>query len=215
MLSSNLFISFLPFLSSFVSSSAIPSLQTLSPRVCGTIVPPSNYYQIYEETAFENQTSGLGPLAPDGGFNFAVSQKSSNVNERDLIASFKNIPCGHGPYNIEFSFVPDSQYRVSGSNTRVDVYAIYGNLPTLTSPDGSVSEVPTWTNQKSNIGPLIGTFSFPTGEEVKEAMVFFINSVDCRSTINLRLSVTNDNAGAGDITYFHGTDVGLRVRYGC
>lgn len=187
----------------------------LTPRVCGTIVPPSNYYQIYEETTFENQTSGLGPFAPAGGFNFAVSQQSSNVNERDLIASFKNIPCGRGPYNIEFSFVPDSRYRVSGSNTRVDVFAIYGDLPALTASDGSVSEFPTWRNQKGNIGPLIGTFSFPTGAAVRQARVFFINSVACRNTINLRLSITNDNAGAGDITYFHGTDAGLRVRYGC
>ncbi|KAL8693628.1 MAG: hypothetical protein Q9218_001586 [Villophora microphyllina] len=68
----------------------VTSAPTNSPQYCGTVVPPSNFYQIYEDPQFINQTSGLGPFYPSNEFSFATSQEANNVNERDLIASFKN-----------------------------------------------------------------------------------------------------------------------------
>ncbi|CAO1605259.1 hypothetical protein XANCAGTX0491_008781 [Xanthoria calcicola] len=142
---------------------------TPSNQVCGTIQPPSNFYQIYEEEQFTNQTSGLGPFFPSGEFSFATQQDANNVNERDLIASFKNIPCpptGRGPYNIEFNFVPDSRYTASG-NTRIDVFAINGDLPSITFPDGEVLETPTWGTTNQQTGSLVGTFTLPTGTDTR------------------------------------------------
>ncbi|KAL8921167.1 MAG: hypothetical protein Q9172_004163 [Xanthocarpia lactea] len=190
---------------------------TPSNQFCGTIQPPSNFYQIYEEEQFINQTSGLGPFFPSGEFSFATEQQANNVNERDLIASFKNIACppvGRGPYNIEFNFVPDSRYTASG-NTRIDVFAINGDLPSIRFEDGEVSEYPQWGSTNRQTGSLIGTFTLPTGADARKPRVFFINSVVCRPTINLRFSVTNDSPAAGSVNYFSGPQAGLRIRFGC
>lgn len=195
----------------------IPALPTLPPQFCGTNVPPSNFYQIYEDPQFINQTSGLGPFFPSGEFSFATSQEANNVNERDLIASFKNVPCppvGRGPYQIEFLYVPDSRYSASG-NTRIDIFAINADLPAITFPDGSVSEIPTWVTTGRQTGSLIGTFTLPTGAEAGVQRLITINSVVCRPTINLRFSITNDSPKAGNVNYFSSTAAGLRIRFGC
>ncbi|KAL8704781.1 MAG: hypothetical protein Q9201_002091 [Fulgogasparrea decipioides] len=198
-------------------SPIVASAPSLSPRVCGTVLSPSNFYQIYEEPQFINQTSGLGPFYPSGEFSFATLQEANNVNERDLIASFKNVPCppqGRGPYELEFNFIPDSRYRASG-NTRIDVFAINGDLPRFTYPDGSVSEIPTWATTNEQTGSLIGTFTLPTGAAAQSPAVIPINSFVCKPTINLRFSITNDSPAAGSVNYFSGPTAGLRIRYGC
>ncbi|KAL8746256.1 MAG: hypothetical protein Q9190_001712 [Brigantiaea leucoxantha] len=209
---------FLISLSSLALAVPQPRSLALSPRTCGTVLSPSNYYQIYEEPDFVNQTSGLGPFSPNGGYSFAVSQQANNVNERDLIASFKNVPCpptGRGPYTIEFVILPGARYTVTGTNTRVDMFAINGDLPSIVFPDGSVSETPTWVTTNRQTGALIGTFTLPATPPLNRAQTFIINSVTCKSTINLRFSLTNDVPAAGNVNYFHGTEAGLRIRYGC
>ncbi|KAL9592905.1 MAG: hypothetical protein Q9219_007713 [cf. Caloplaca sp. 3 TL-2023] len=187
------------------------------PKTCGTIIPPSNFYQIYEDPEFINQTSGLGPFYPSGEFSFATSQEANNVNERDLIASFKNVPCppgGKDPYRLEFNFVPDGRYTASGL-TRIDVFPINGDLPSIVFPDGSSSEIPTWTTTNQQTGSIIGTFVLPTGTAAQKASLISIKTLGCKPTINLRFSITNGRTSAGSVNYFSKPPVGLRIRYGC
>lgn len=209
--------SLLPFLHLTLASPQ-PFTQDLTSRACEAILAPSNYYQIYEDPEFINQTSGLGPFSPNGGFSFAVSQLANNVNERDLVVSFKNVPCppaGSGPYKLEFLFLPDPRYTVSGTNTRVDVFTINGDLPAIVFSDGSISEYPQWDSTNRQTGPRIGSFTFPTGKAANKAKTLLSLKVECMSTINLRFSITNDSPQAGNINYFHDTSAGLRIRYRC
>ena len=197
-------------------------IQALTSRACeAKYLTPSDYYQIYEESTFTNQTSGLGPFYPDGSFSFAVSQQANIVNERDLIASFKNVSCPpatSGPFKLEFLFLPDKtgkKYTVSGSNTRVDVFTINGELPYFSDFYGTIYEFPRWSTTNKQTGPRIGSFKFPTGSAVHKERTLLSLKVECKATINLRFSITNDSPKAGDINYFHGKKAGLRIRYGC
>lgn len=104
---------------------------------------------------------------------------------------------------------------MSGTNTRVDVFTINGDLPAIYFSDGEISEYPQWDSTNRQTGPRIGSFTFPTGNKANKAKTLFRKKVECMPTINLRFSITNDSPEAGNINYFHDTDAGLRIRYGC
>jgi len=218
-------LNLLPFLSTL--SLALPSSPSpLSPRTCGTILPPSNFYQISQGPAvLRNNTGDRGPFfnpyAPPGQqttFSFFVAEYANSDEKQDLIASFKNVSCppaGRGPYSIQFAFNGTSGATTTG-NTKINVFAITGNLPTETV-NGVTSEVPTWDNIAAQTGSLIGTFTFPASGAA--STVIFINSVTCTPTINLRFSIADPNgntpADDGTVTYAQDGAQGLQIQYGC
>ncbi len=171
---------------------------------------------------FRGQTSGLGPFFPSNEYSFALQQQANNVNERDLVVSFKNVNCstrGRGKTDkcrLEFAFTPKSRIFYSSGNTEVDVFAINGELPTFVDFEGQRREIPTWDSTEAQTGAKVGDFTFPSGNRTAREKVFRIGRVECAETINLRFSITNDKSEAGDLNYFQGPGVsGLRLVCGC
>lgn len=217
-------LSLLPLLSNL--SLALPSSSSLISRSCGTILAPSNLYQISQGPAvLRNNTGDRGPFfnpyAPQSQqttFSFFVAEYANSDEKQDLIASFKNVPCppaGRGPYTVQFSFNGTLGATATG-NTKINVFAIPGNLPTQTV-SGVTSEAPTWDNIAAQTGSLVGTFTFPASGTA--STVVYINSVTCAPTINLRFSIAdpqgNTPADDGTVTYAQDGAQGLRIQYGC
>lgn len=214
-------LSLLPLLSLAL---ALPS--SLTPRTCGAVLPPSNFYQISQGPAvLRNNTGDRGPFfnpsAPPGQqttFSFFVAEYANDDGKQDLVASFHDVPCppaGRGPYAVQFAFDGTVGDTTTG-NTKIDVFAITGDLPTETV-NGVTSEVPTWDNIAAQTGSLIGTFAFPASGSASS--VVYINSVTCTPTINLRFSIADPNgdtpADDGTVTYAQDGVMGLQIQYGC
>ena len=122
--------------SALTLTSAIPSPNppSLEARDCGTVVPLSGFWQIFEED--QQRSTNLYPFAPLGSAEFTVSRGNNHSYQHDLIASFNNVPCppaGVGPYSIEFLYSDPAkaEYDFSG-NTLIDMFAINGALPVCT-----------------------------------------------------------------------------------
>lgn len=214
---------------------AHPSASPLAPRTCGTVLPPSNLYQISQgPPVLRNTTSSRGPFynpfAPAGHqttYSFFVAEYANSDQKQDLIASFKDVPCppaSHGPYSIRFAYNGTTgASSTTGSNSAIDVFAVKGALPTETV-NGVTSEVPSWENVGAQTGGLIGTFTFPASGSgaaaaAAESRVIEINSVTCSPTINLRFSIADANgnvpADDGTVTYAQDGAEGLQIQYGC
>ncbi|KAL9128579.1 MAG: hypothetical protein Q9217_002778 [Psora testacea] len=190
---------------------------SLSPRDdCGTVISPSNFWQIHEQEPYRDEVNILGPFPPNNELSFHVSQDANGANEKDLIASFKNVPCppaGRGPYAVEFLYVLDDRYYYSG-NVKIDMFAINGPLPTETT-GGTTEQVPTWNNMAGLTGSLVGTFSLPVAPDAIHSKLVNINSFTCQPEMNFRFSINNDSPAAGEVGYFQANQAGLRIRYGC
>ena len=92
------------------------------------IVVPAGFWQIYQQDKL--RSTNLFPQAPNGTATFAVSQGDNAANKLDLIASFTNVPAGHGPYQIEFLYSnPARAGYASGGNDVINAFAVTGDLP--------------------------------------------------------------------------------------
>lgn len=204
---------------------------SLTPRTCGTVLPPSNLYQISQgPAALLTNTGDRGPFynpsAPAGQqttYSFFVAEYANSDLKQDLIASFKDIPCApasHGPYTIQFAYNGTTGASSTTGNSQINVFAIDGALPTATV-NGVTSEVPNWENMAAQTGSLIGTFDFPKSgtEAAGLSSVIYINSVTCAATVNLRFSIAdadgNTPADDGTVTYAQDGAEGLQIQYGC
>ena len=115
--------------------------------------------------------------------------------------------CSPGPYAIQFLY--DGSAGATGTgNTRIDVFAVTGDLPTETS-NGVTSGAQT--------GDLIGTFTFPGSGAA--STVVYVNSLTCTATVSLRFIIANADgntpADDGTVTYAQDGTEGLQIQYGC
>ena len=185
----------------------------LSPRACGTIIRPTNFYRISSRTP--DLTENYGPFF-DGHFEFDLRQTGDGKaiqEENDIIATYTNVPCGHNPYKIEFLFEPQSDYGYSYS-TRVDLFALKGKLPRNSTGAG----VPTWNNLRGRKAGKVGSWTMPNDEVSQTRRTYKIGQVTCTKEINLCASITDDGYPSGLVLYpqqYAGVDSGLRVRYRC
>ena len=179
--------------------------EDLEERACGTLIAPTNFYQIFEGPAYARDgTVNLGST-------FSVAEYADPLKKQDLVVSFKNVPCppaGRGPYEIKFAYPGGAQ---TSGNTKINVFAINGDLP-----QSGGSEAPSFNNLAAQTGSLIGTFTFPTNGA---SASLYINSVVCKPTINLRFSIADPNgntpAGVGSVSYSQNGAQGLQILYGC
>ena len=179
--------------------------EDLTERACGTLIAPTNFYQIFEGPTYARDgTVNLGST-------FSVAEYADPLKKQDLVVSFKNVPCppaGRGPYEIKFAYPGGAQ---TSGNTKINVFAINGDLP-----QSGGSETPTFNNLGAQTGSLIGTFTFPADGSPAS---LYINSVVCKPTINLRFSIADPNgntpAGVGSVSYTQNGAQGLQILYGC
>ena len=119
----------------------------LSPRgSCAHIEIPFAFWQIYQESSRQSETDQLGPYCSLGPpycaeqhSYFNLSQGANAANQHDLVASYRNqlgpadssCPAGeiHGPYTLEFQYDPKDPYTNSGTNKRIVVFDINGDIP--------------------------------------------------------------------------------------
>jgi hypothetical protein len=132
---------------------------------------------------------------------------SQDIGRKDLLASF-TIPTGVvGPCTLQFDYQPGHGAYVwgTGNPQQINVYAINGPLP------GS----PTWNSVEPLSGSNVGTFNFPTGDDLNVAKVYTINSFVCSSNMNFRFEVANTWSVKGGVYDVEDANSGLRVSYGC
>ncbi|OCK84697.1 hypothetical protein K432DRAFT_378346 [Lepidopterella palustris CBS 459.81] len=145
------------------------------------------------------------PETPNGPFTtpFQVSQ---DIGKRDLIVSFTGIPSGSYGCQLEFDFKPNPSASVTGIGNpqNLNVYAINGDLPATV----------TWDSITPVTGSLVGTWTFPTGNDLKVAKTIVINSFVCQPTMNFRIQVANDGA-KGYVSDPEDATSGLRISHNC
>lgn len=72
----------------------------------------------------------------------------------------------------------------------------------------------TWENTVARTGGLVGSFKFPSGNELNGASVRVINSMQCSQIMTFRFSVADDMAKGGVSVDVNALS-GLRVSYNC
>jgi hypothetical protein len=133
----------------------------------------------------------------------------NEIGKKDILASFRYLPSGAYGCQLEFDYKPGHNPIVSkqvGDPTVINVYRV--------SDGGNFPYPPTWDNTAPRTGALVGTFHFPSGNDLNKASVKVINSFTCDAIMTFRFSVADPNARGGvrddeDLTS------GLRISYNC
>lgn len=215
---------------------ALPSAD-LSPRAHCTntthLEPPTAFWQIFQEPSRQSETYQLGPKCAQGPpycaefhSDFHLSQDANAANQHDLVASYvnQNDPadprCDYsaikGPYTLEFEFDPQDAFSASGSNKRIDVFNIDGDIPKRFDGHREYYDIPNWNNIGPLTGALVGSFEVPkAGEKGKVSAVVHGVQPVCKVQYNFRLSFSDGNKGAGSVDYAQVNTTGLRMRFGC
>ena len=121
-----------------------------------------------------------------------------------------------GPYTLEFLYDPRDTYNHSGTNKRIDVFAIDGDIPQMFDGHREFNDVPTWTNIGPLTGARLGSFEIPR-EGKKRVLTKVVEGVQgtCRKEYNFRLSFADGEMGAESVVYYQKNETGLRLRFGC
>jgi hypothetical protein len=176
------------------SSFALPSLEK---RSC------SYQYQPLLNKIAQHQPEASEPT------NTSPFTVWDDIGKKDLVASFRSVPSGAYGCQLEFDYQPGHNPIVSedvGDPTVINVFRV--------SDGGNFPYVPTWDNTAPRTGPLIGTFHFPSGNDLHTASVKVINSFACDAVLTFRLTVADDNARGG-VQVDEDLTSGLRISYNC
>lgn len=214
-------------------TTAIPSLP-LSPRAPNChLESPYSTWNIFQEPARRGERDQTGPSCAQAPpycsemhNDITLSQGANATNQHDLVASYQNMAgerdptCAEpfhiqGPYALEFEFDPKDVFTSTGSNKRIDVFDITGDLPEKFDGHREYYANPTWDNIAPLTGAKVGSFKIP--KEAKGKVVSVVKGVQetCRQQFNWRLSFTDADAGAGSVLYKQVNTTGLRLRLGC
>jgi hypothetical protein len=124
----------------------------------------------------------------------------------DTVVEFDNIPTGAWGCQFELDYQPGHGgffANYEGNAQSINVYAVDGDMP---------AEV-TWESMEPLKGDLVGTFDFPTADELDTPTTIVINSFQCAPTMRFRLSMNEQSFG-----YIENHDdaiSGLRITHNC
>jgi len=176
---------------------ALPS--SLEKRSCSYFYLPE-LNNLYESAPTAGNLSVTSP--------FSVTQDASG-SRTDQLVSFRYLPSPAYGCELELDYQPNPDTVVdieSGYPTSINVWHV--------SDGGNFPYTPTWDNTAARMGPLIGTFEFPSGADLNTPRAIFIGDVACDSILTFRFSVALDSA-VGGVSYPESATNGLRVAYNC
>jgi len=127
----------------------------------------------------------------------------------DLVASFRNVPANAYGCQLELNYQPGHNAAVNavaGDPTVLDVYRV--------SDGGNFPFPITWQNTDSRTGSLIGTFHFPSGNDLNSPTVRVIANFVCSQVTTLRFTVESATA-LGSVQVDEDAVSGLRISYNC
>jgi hypothetical protein len=150
--------------------------------------------------------------------NSLSSQPASPITDRmqisrdpaegftDTLVEFDSIPQGSWGCTFELDYQPSHRGVVNeehGDPQQINVYALTDAIPAQ----------PTWANVAPITGSLVGTFNFPTGDNLDTPARIFINSFQCAPTMRFRLSMNQQSLGF--VQNYDDAISGLRVAHNC
>lgn len=175
---------------------ALPSLQK---RSCSYFYLPE-LNSIYQS---EPTASNLSDTSPVYVWEDATGSRT------DQVVSFRYLPLPAYGCELQLDYQPDPNTIVdqeAGDPTSINVWRL--------SDGGNFPYAPTWDNTAGRMGPLVGTFDFPSGGDLDTAQVITIADFTCDAILTFRFSVALDNA-IGGVSYPESATSGLRIAYNC
>jgi hypothetical protein len=182
-----------------VCSAALALPSSLAKRSCSYFYLPE-LNNLFEAAPTASNISTTSP--------FSVWEDASG-SRTDQLVSFRYLPSPAYGCQVELDYQPNPDTVVdieSGYPTSISVWRV--------SDGGNFPYAPTWDNTAGRMGPLIGTFEFPSGADLNTAQAFFIADVTCDAILTFRFSVALDGS-VGGVSYPDSATSGLRIAYNC
>jgi hypothetical protein len=149
----------------------------------------------------EPNAGSLGTTSP-----FTVWQ---DIGRKDQVVSFRYLPSPSYGCELQLDYQPGHNAIVDadqGDPTLINVWRL--------SDGGNFPYTPTWNNTEPRMGPLVGTFHFPSANALNTPEVVTIATFVCDSVLTFRFSVALDNARGG-VSLDEDSTSGLRIAYNC
>jgi len=176
---------------------ALPS--SLKKRSCSYFYLPE-LNSLYESAPTASNISATSPF---------LAWEDESGNRTDQLVSFRYLPSPAYGCELELDYQPNPDTIVdieSGYPTSINVWRV--------SDGGNFPYAPTWDNTAGRMGPLVGTFEFPSGADLNTAQAIFIADMTCDAILTFRFSIALDNA-VGGVSYPESSSSGLRISYNC
>jgi hypothetical protein len=176
---------------------ALPS--SLEKRSCSYFYLPQ-LNSLYQSDPTASNLSDTSPL---------YLWKDASGNRTDQLVSFRYLHLPAYGCELQLDYQPNPATIVdieAGYPTSINVWRV--------SDGGNFPYSPTWDNTAPRMGPLIGTFGFPSGADLNTARVISIADFTCDSILTFRFSVALDSA-VGGVSYPESATSGLRIAYNC
>jgi len=179
------------------AASALPA--ALEKRSCSYFYLPelNSLYQSDPTASNLSVTSPLYVWEDDSG------------SRTDQLVSFRYLPSPAYGCELQLDYQPNPDTIVdieAGYPTSINVWRV--------SDGGNFPYSPTWDNTAARMGPLVGTFEFPSGADLNAARVISIADFACDAILTFRFSVALDSA-VGGVSYPESSTSGLRIAYNC